>query len=171
MAGQSEIEHYDAERKREAREVEDMPHREEAEIYEIFEDYAVEKHELKPLVDALKRNPVAWVDFMMKFELCLEKPDVNRSYISAFTIGFSYFMGGLVPLMPYLFILDAMKALYVSCFVTLLTLLIFGYVKCVFMGESKKILGAFKTMLIGGIAAASAFSIAKLIPQETGAVL
>ncbi len=92
LAAKSEQEHYVSEKAREDYEVEHMPHREEAEIYEIFEPYGVSRAEAKPVVDALKRNPEKWVDFMMKFELGLEKPDESRSLTSALTIGSSYFV-------------------------------------------------------------------------------
>ena len=92
LAGKSEQEHYTSEKARENYEVIHMPHREEAEIYEIFEPYGITQQEAKPIVEALKRNPEKWVDFMMRFELGLEKPDESRSLISAFTIGSSYFV-------------------------------------------------------------------------------
>ena len=40
---------------------------EAAEIGEILEQYGVEPHEYGPVVDALRRNPQAWLDFMMKW--------------------------------------------------------------------------------------------------------
>ncbi len=90
LAAKSEQEHYHSEESREKYEVVNMPAREEAEIYEIFLPYGISPQEAKPVVEALKRDPVKWVEFMMKFELGLEKPDESRSLISAFTIGFSY---------------------------------------------------------------------------------
>ncbi|KAJ3202627.1 hypothetical protein HDU82_007227 [Entophlyctis luteolus] len=87
------------------------------------------RESVAPLIDALKSNPKMWVEFMMKYELNLEKPEASRTWISALTIGGSYFMGGLVPLIPYMLISDSYTALYISIGCTLVILFIFGYVK------------------------------------------
>jgi hypothetical protein len=69
MAGLSELEHYDAERKREMHEVETVPWREEEEIVEIFEPYGLNREALQPMLDGLKANKDAWVDFSEFFIL------------------------------------------------------------------------------------------------------
>ena len=68
------------------------------ETIEIFEPYGIKAEELQGLLAKFRQDPESWVDFMMRFELNLEKPEKNRSWISALTIGLSYFIGGLVPL-------------------------------------------------------------------------
>jgi vacuolar iron transporter family protein len=161
LAAKGDKEHFDNERVREQREVKTVPHIEESEIIELMEEYGVNPEESQPVMNALKRDPEKWVDFMMKFELGLEKPDPKRSYISAATIGLSYIVGGLVPLIPYFFTDSAWKGLYISAGVTLLALLGFGYFKSSFTTD-KPFKGAIETMLIGGVAATAAFFIAKL---------
>ncbi|EGF83634.1 hypothetical protein BATDEDRAFT_5214, partial [Batrachochytrium dendrobatidis JAM81] len=163
LAGLSEIEHYDNERIREVHEVETVPLREEQEIAEIFEPYGISADIVKPMVDVLKQNKDVWVDFMMKFELNLEKPDKNRTWISALTIGTSYFIGGIVPLLPYVFISTAIDALYVSAAATIVTLFIFGYFKAAMMGSRHPFYSAVQMAFVGAAAAGSAFGIAKLI--------
>lgn len=81
LAGKSEIEHYDNERKREETEVELVPYREEEEIFEVFEPYGVNRDECQPIIERLKTDHVKWVDFMMKFELGLEKPSARRTWV------------------------------------------------------------------------------------------
>ncbi|KAJ3176367.1 hypothetical protein HK101_010448 [Irineochytrium annulatum] len=162
LAGRSEIEHYDAERRREVHEVLTMPRREEAEIVELFEPYGVGKNEVEPLLERLRADPEMWVDFMMKFELALERPDARRSWISAITIGFSYFMGGLVPLIPYMLFAEAEQAFHVSIVATLSVLLLFGYVKARLLGVQNAPLSALQMMLIGAAAAATAYFVAKV---------
>jgi VIT1/CCC1 family predicted Fe2+/Mn2+ transporter len=165
MAGLTEIEHYDSERKREMYEVENVPEREEEEIVEIFEPYGLNRSDLQPLLQRLKSNKESWVDFMMKFELALERPSRFRTWISAFTIGLSYLFGGLIPLIPYMIIRDnAFEALYISVGVTLLALFIFGFVKAKILGTPRPFLGALQMVLVGGAAAGCAFGIAKAIP-------
>ena len=98
----------------------------------------------------------------MKFELGLDKPDPARARVSAVTIAVSYILGGLVPLAPYFVLRRMGTALVVSVLVTLLALLVFGYVKGTFTGK-KPFRSAWQTVVVGGLAAAAAFAIAKLI--------
>ncbi|KAJ1552548.1 hypothetical protein HK405_010911, partial [Cladochytrium tenue] len=134
LAGKSEIEHYESEREREFREVAEIPEEEEQEIVDIFAPYGLDRKACEPMLVLLRANPEKWVDFMMKFELSLERPDSSRSWISAVTIGSSYFIGGLVPLIPYIMNDDAMAAFYISIVMTLSVLLAFGYAKAIVLG-------------------------------------
>ncbi|KAI9331659.1 VIT family-domain-containing protein [Zopfochytrium polystomum] len=166
LAGKSEIEHYEAERAREYCEISTMPEKEEQEIVDIFSPYGLDRKAVEPMLSLLKTDPDKWVDFMMKFELSLERPDSSRSWISAITIGLSYVMGGLVPLIPYMATDDTDRAFIVSIVSTLTVLLIFGYVKAVLLGITKPFTSAFQMMLIGACAAATAYGVAKLLPVE-----
>ncbi|KAJ3020248.1 UNVERIFIED_CONTAM: hypothetical protein HDU68_010274 [Siphonaria sp. JEL0065] len=161
LAGKSEIEHYHAEKSREWHEVQTVPEKEEEEIYEIFEPYGMERKEIEPLVRKLKADPHKWVEFMMRHELNMEKPDSSRLWISALTIGGSYFLGGLVPLLPYMIIPNSLTAFYCSIASTLIVLFIFGLAKAVVLGVEKKFQSAVEMMLIGAAASGAAFGIAK----------
>ena len=160
LAAKSESEHYESEKKREAWEVEHKPEAEAAEIQEVFTDYGLTESEIQPIIAALERNPEAYVQFMMRFELGLEKPEPKRALQSAITIGVSYIVGGLIPLAPYVFIRDHPSAFRLSCLVTLIALFVFGYVKGRFTGTSP-VKSALQTAAIGGIAAAVAYFLAK----------
>ena len=102
----------------------------------------------------------------MKFELGLERPDANRAWISALTIGTSYFLGGIIPLSPYAFIPHSGDALVVSCIITIITLFVFGYMKSRMLGTSRPLYGGLQMMIVGALAAAGAFFIARLIPTD-----
>ncbi|KAG4110064.1 hypothetical protein ERO13_D13G026400v2 [Gossypium hirsutum] len=162
LAAKSEADHYTRELKREEEEIINVPDVEAAEVAEILAEYGVEPHEYAPVVNALRKRPQAWLDFMMKFELGLEKPDPRRALQSAFNIAVSYILGGLVPLLPYMFIPRAQDAVIASVVITIAALLIFGYAKGYFTGN-KPVKNAFQTALIGAIASAAAFGIAKVI--------
>ncbi|GAV86088.1 VIT1 domain-containing protein [Cephalotus follicularis] len=161
LAAKSEAEHYNRELKREEEEIISVPDIEAAECGEILSQYGMEPHEYQPVVNALRRNPQHWVDFMMKFELGLEKPDPMRALQSALTIAISYVVGGSVPLMPYMFIPIATEAVVASVVLTILALLIFGFAKGYFTG-SQPFKSALQTACIGAIASAAAYSFAKL---------
>ena len=161
LAGRSDAEHYDAERVREETEVREKAKVEAEEVAAVFRAYGLTAAELKPVIDALRQRPDAWVDFMMRFELGLEKPDPRRALVSAATIALAYIAGGFIPLGPYI-AFKAPLALPASVLITLLALAIFGYVKGYFTGASP-VRSSFQTVLIGGLAAAAAFSIARAI--------
>jgi len=162
LAGKSEVEHYASERRREALEIVEKPQVEAEEVQEILETYGLTAQESVPIVEKLQRRPEAWVDFMMRFELGLEKPDPRRARQSAVTIGGAYVIGGLIPLSPYMLSAHAHTALSFSVGVTLTALTVFGYIKGRYTGTNP-IRAAFQTVLIGGLAAAAAFLIARAI--------
>lgn len=162
LAGKTEQEHYESELKREYLEVENVPEKEKEEVKEIFAEYGLDEKAQDLIVDQLSRNKDHWVDFMMKFELGLEKPDINRARNSALTIGFSYCAGGMLPLSAYFFTSMPQDGLILSAILTTICLFVFGYFKSRVTGQPP-IKGAFKVTAIGLIAAGAAFLIARLI--------
>ena len=161
LASRGDSEHYASERKREEMEVVERTRDEEEEIYEIFEEYGVTRTESDSVLQALKRNPKAWVDFMMRFELGLEEPEANRARQSAITIASSYVVGGMVPLLPYILLNESSRALAASVVITLLALVVFGAVKGRLTGAGAWRSG-LQTVLIGGLAAGAAYALARL---------
>ena len=129
LAAKSDAEHYQKEREREKKEVAEIPEEEMREVAEVFESYGLSREETWPIVQALRQHPQRWIDFMMRFELGLEKPNPKRALVSAVTIGGAYIAGGFIPLTPYILIGNPSVALIYSIVVTLIALLIFGLVK------------------------------------------
>jgi VIT1/CCC1 family predicted Fe2+/Mn2+ transporter len=162
LAARSDAEHYASEQARENQEVVEKPEDEAQEVRDILQNYGLTPDESARVVDGLRRRPEAWVDFMMRFELGLEKPEASRALKSALTIALSYIAGGSIPLAPYLFLPTARAALPVSVGFTLVALFIFGAFKGRFTGANP-LRSAIQTLLIGGLAAAAAFVIAKAI--------
>ncbi|HYX24880.1 MAG TPA: VIT1/CCC1 transporter family protein [Thermoanaerobaculia bacterium] len=162
LAARSDAEHYASERRREDQEIVEKPDDEKQEVKEIFLTYGLTEPEAEQIVEAMSQRPKAWAEFMMRFELGLEEPDPKRALTSAATIGLSYVAGGAIPLAPYFFVPVAASALLASILVTVLALLVFGYVKARLTG-ARPVLGALQTMAIGGVAAAVAFAIAKAV--------
>lgn len=162
LAARTDREHYETERQREEDETYQMPDAEREEVAQILREYGLSDAELQPVVNTLSNNRKQWVDFMMRFELGLEEPDPRRATRSALTIAFSYIAGGFVPLSPYILIPNIQTALLVSIGVTLLALFVFGFVKGRFTGIHP-FRSALQTILVGGLAAAVAFALARLI--------
>lgn len=167
LAARGDAEHYAAERRREEREVVERTRDEEEEIYEIFAEYGVERAEATPVLEALKRRPQAWVDFMMRFELGLEEPAAGQASRSAVTIAGAYVAGGVLPLLPYMLMQGSGEALKVSTAVTLAALGVFGAVKGRLVGTGAW-RSAVQTVAIGGAAAAVAYGLARALSGHGG---
>src|SRR6478735_3169339 len=140
LAAKSDAEHYAKEREREKREVIEIPDEEMREVAQVFKSYGLSDRESAPIVGALA---------------------------SALTIGGSYAVGGLVPLLPYIAAalfknITVATALLLSVTFTLLALLVFGFVKGRYTG-TRPTRSALQTALIGSVAAGAAFLIARLI--------
>lgn len=162
LAARTDEEHYASELERERREIVELPDREREEVADILREWNLPESAINEAVTAMSKDPDKWVDFMMKYELGLEKPEPKRALTSSATIGGSYIVGGLIPLFPYMVMSNANSALLFSVIMTLIALFIFGFVKGRFTGE-KPFKSAFQTTLVGGIAAGIAFLIARLI--------
>jgi vacuolar iron transporter family protein len=161
LAGKTEQEHYQAELKREYDEIEEIPEEEKKEVRLVFAEYGLNEPTQNIIADEMAKDKDKWVDFMMKYELGLEKPDANRARNSAATIGLSYIVGGLIPLSGYFFTRTPYQGLVISALLTVICLFLFGYFKSKVTGQPL-IRGAVKVTLIGITAAAAAFAVAKL---------
>ena len=162
LAGKTEIDHYNSELRREYDEVEHLPDKEREEVKEFFAKLGLSEELQEQAVHEMTKDKDQWVDFMMKYELGLDKPDPRRARKSAFNIGISYVVGGLIPLTPYFFVHSTITGLRISAAITIVCLFVFGYFKSKITGVNP-IGGAIRVTLIGALAAGCAFAIARLI--------
>ena len=162
LAARGDAEHYASEKDREELEIVTKPEAEAQEVRDIFLTYGLTPEECQTVVESLRQRPKDWVTFMMRFELGLEEPDPSRAWKSALTIASAYIVGGIIPLSAYLILSDAQAALRLSVGVTLLALAVFGGIKGRFTGVPV-VRAALQTVIIGGLAAAAAFAIARWI--------
>ena len=164
LAGKTEADHYHSELKREYDEVEHVPDKERDEVKEFFAGLGLSEEIQDQAVEEMTKDKDRWVEFMMKYELGLDKPDPKRARKSAFNIGASYVVGGFIPLSPYFFVQHGIDGLKISAAITLVCLFIFGYFKSKLTGVNPWA-GALRVMIIGALAAGCAFGVAKLIEQ------
>lgn len=160
LAARTDEEHFHSEYQREIDETVELPEEEAAEVRRAFQNWGLNDQQIEPIVTAICSDQKRWVDFMMKFELGLEAPDPKRALYSAATIAASYIVGGLIPLSPYMVTKNIGEGLWWSVGVTICALFIFGYLKGKFTGLNP-LKGALQTTLIGGLAAAAAFGLAR----------
>jgi VIT1/CCC1 family predicted Fe2+/Mn2+ transporter len=162
LAARTDAEHYRSEERRESDEVENIPEAERAEVRAIFASYGLDGSVLDAATDAISSDRKRWIDFMMQWELGLERPDPTRAFKSGATIGASYVIGGLIPLLPYMLIAESARARATSAVLTMIALAIFGGVKGRLTGGSPW-KSALQTVLIGGVASGVAFLLAKAV--------
>ena len=160
----------EAEYARECSEVDTMPSMERAEIYDILAGYGVSHAAAEPLVRELTVSKEQWVRFMMDFELRLPEPDAGRAWISGATMGLSYFVGGLIPMLPYFFLERTDRALLVSCAITVVILLVFGFLKNWVAIRTRKagVWGAMQTLVVGVLAAGTSYGIVRALDNAGG---
>jgi VIT1/CCC1 family predicted Fe2+/Mn2+ transporter len=159
LAAKTDTEHFDAEVARERREIAEVPHREVAEVESVMRGFGLEGEPLERVVAAITADRDRWVEFMMRFELGIERPDPRRAFTSAFTIGGAYIVGGLVPLVPYMLVPAVPDAMVWSVISTGVALLAFGAIKGRFTGMNL-VRSAVQTLVVGGLAAGAAFGLA-----------
>lgn len=162
LAGQSEVEHYDSELKREYSEIETTPNLELKEVEDIFMNMGVDETLSKQVAFQVSKDKDHWADLMMKLELEIEKPAKNRAAKSASTIALSYLVGGFIPLFPYIISRDSKTGFNISCIVTIMALIVFGYLKSKATGQPV-IKGTVKVALTGIVAATAAYLLAKAV--------
>ena len=133
LAGKTEQDHYKSELKKEYWELEHKREVEIDEVRKVFLAWGMSDKVAEEATMEIIKDDKRWVDFMMKHELGLEEPDPKRAAKSAFNIGASYIVGGLIPLTPYFFVDDAIKGLEISAVITLLCLFVFGFFKSNFV--------------------------------------
>jgi VIT1/CCC1 family predicted Fe2+/Mn2+ transporter len=165
LAGRTEIDHYNSELDREYREIKEFNDVERQEVKDIFAQYGLSPQSQEIIINEMVKDEDKWVDFMMRYELGLEKPDINRARKSAGNIGGAYIVGGVIPLMGYVFTETPRDGLLYSSIITVMCLLVFGYLKSKVTGQNPW-MGALKVTAIGAIAATAAYFIAKFVSSR-----
>lgn len=169
---------YHAQREETQQLVNNHPQTVMRDIAEIFEPFELPKTTVQDLTEHLADSPHL-VDFVMKFQHCEEPPASSRALTSALTIALAYFLGGLLPLIPYFFVgaNEVYEGLYISIGVMVVALYVFGYVKtCVVVGwdGGKNIRsgcwGGLQMVIVGGAAAGSAMGLVHLFSHDEGGV-
>jgi vacuolar iron transporter family protein len=161
LAARTDAQHFASEQAREEWEIDNKREFEINEVRQVFAKYGLTGGALDSVVASITSDRKRWTDFMMRFELGLERPDPKRAPISAATIAISYLVGGLIPLLPYMLTSNLTDALKISVLTTGVALLVFGGVKGQFTGVNRFV-SAGQTLLVGGLAAGAAFWLAHL---------
>lgn len=162
LAARSEAQRYAREYARELRETHEIPGEEKAEVAQILHGYGVREPVLTRVVNEIASDREQWVEFMMRNELGLEKPDERAAPRSAALVGGGYVLGGIFPLAPYAFVADAHGALVWSILFTSIALVGFGVIRARVL-QTPVLAGAIQSWFIGALAAGVAYGLARLV--------
>jgi VIT1/CCC1 family predicted Fe2+/Mn2+ transporter len=140
-----------------------------ADLAGVLSRYGVSREASASLLDELCADRERWVRFMMDFGNRLDRPSVHGAWLSAVTMGLSYFVGGLIPMIPYFVMARVGDALIVSVGVTVAVLLAFGYVKdyVAIRNHRAGAWGALQTLVIGMLAAGTSYLIVRALDAKS----
>ena len=162
LAARSEAQHYDKEYAREIRETKEIPGEERVEVAQILHRYGVREPVLSRVVTEITSDREQWVEFMMRNELGLERPDAQAAPKSAALVGGGYVLGGIFPLAPYAVVGNSHEALWWSVAFTSVALIAFGAVRARVL-QTPVLTGALQSWLIGAVAAGAAYGLARAV--------
>ncbi|KAK4446527.1 Ccc1 family [Podospora aff. communis PSN243] len=160
--------HWEVEYQRTLEGVRDDPETERRGVVEVLGRFGVgeESDAMRKVVREIMADEETWVEFAMEVGRGLVRPEEGRAVVSAVTMGVSYFVGGLVPMLPYFFMAGrAREALGVSVGIAVVVLLAFGFAKSWVTVRNKKagVWGALQTLVIGAVAAGTSYGVVRLV--------
>ena len=164
FSGKPEQDDFTTQMKREYDEVNDVRHNDIEQTKEFFANLGLSEELQEQATQEVAKDKDKWTEFINKYELA-KKPDSNRAAKSAWNIGLSYVIGGLVPLSPYFFTDNPSTGLKYSVAFTLICLFVFGWFKSKLTGVHP-LWGAVRITMIATIAAAAAFGVAKIFQSS-----
>ena len=152
LAVKSQKEFYDAMEKIEKWEMEHKPDVERDEIREIYTNYGFDKQTVEILTKKVTSDKKLWLDVMMREELGLTKEEAGRPMLSGIIIGIFYLLGGVPPLLPFVFVHPVTNALITSILVSVLVMASIGFIRW-WLNKGSLKMKVMETIIIGMVAA------------------
>jgi VIT1/CCC1 family predicted Fe2+/Mn2+ transporter len=152
LAVKSQKEYYAQMERIERWEMEHKPEVERDEIREIFGNMGFEKEEVEKLTKKVTADPKLWLDVMMREELGLTREEAGSPMLSGVIIGVFYLLGGIPPLLPFIFVHPVTNALITSVIVAVLVMVSIGSIRW-FLNKGSLKSKVMETIIIGLVAA------------------
>lgn len=165
LGSNSERAYYHGQKNKEEWEVVHEPRAEEREVREVFRSWGFRGEALSNAVNTIKKDPVIWVDFMMKHELGLFDIPKRQPIVHGIVMFVAFFFAGLLPLAS--FFAGAEKAFPFSIALTALALFSIGALRSLFT-PVRWWRGGFEMLIVGGAAGALAFVLGKTLGALMG---
>ena len=148
---------------REARELEENPAEELAELVVIFQREGKTYEEANALADEISQDRDLWLRTLVEKELGISPNETTNPIKDALVMGTSFVVASMVPIAPYLF-LESRPAIGISVAGSLLGLFILGMGKGRMVGKSP-ILQGLEILGIGAVSAGIGFALGDVIPR------
>lgn len=152
----SQKEYYKAMEDIERWEMEHKPDVERKEIEEIYTNMGFDKDSVKTLTKKVTSDKELWLKVMMRDELGLTEEAKGQPVLAGIIMAFFYLVGGIPPLLPFIFFSPIARALIMSLIVSVLVMAFIGFMR---WWLNKGSLGSkvVETIVIGILAAAVGF--------------
>ena len=152
-----------AEIAKEARELEEHPAEELAELVSLYQREGLSLREARGLADKVSEDKDLWLRTLLEKELGISPEMTSNAMKDALTMGSAFVVAAMIPILPYFF-LGKTTAITASVVVTLTGLFALGVWKGRVVKKSKWRQG-LEVLLIGAVAAALSFGIGEGIPR------
>ena len=136
ISSKSEIEHHQSEIEREKREIEEIPEVEREEMRQIYMKKAdFTEEELNLILNRITSDKKVWLDSMMKEELGLFEERFESPLKVGLIMLVAFVAGGLIPILPFVFLPVSQTSLIVASIVTFASLFLIGVWKTTFTNK------------------------------------
>ena len=166
LSSKAEKELHAAEIEKEARELEEKPEEEMAELIEIYQREGLTLEEAERLAERMAQDKQLWLKTLTEKELGLSPEMAESPTKDAMTMGFSFIAGAAIPILPYFFITSNI-VIPVSIGITILTLFGVGVLKSK-VTRKNPVRSGLEIVLIGSFSALLGYLIGAIAPRLLG---
>jgi predicted membrane protein (TIGR00267 family) len=166
LSSKAEKELHASEIEKEARELETNPDEEMAELIEIYQQEGLTMEEAERMAERVASDRTLWLKTLVEKELGLSLENLANPAKDALTMGVSFLLGAIVPMVPYLFI-GTTTVIWVSIAVTVAALFVVGLFKARVTGKHPLRAG-LEVMVIGTASGLLGYLIGTVFPRMFG---
>lgn len=149
LAGRSEFELFQADVRREKREIEDEPDEEKSELKNYYMNKGLSDKEAQQVVEKIASNEEKFLEDLLIHELHVHETVLESPFKTGGVLGLSYLAGALIPLIPFLFV--AKGSIILAALVSALFLFLVGGLRARVVGK-KFWKSGLETLTIGLVA-------------------
>ena len=166
LGSKAEREVFQAEIEKEAKELEENPAEEMAELVFLYHQQGLSYHEAREMAEHIASDKELWLRTLVEKELGID-PDLATSPVKdALTMGGTFILAAMIPIIPYFFT-GGNLAIGVSAGATLATLFALGMGKGRLVQRSPLLQG-LEILLIGAAAAGLGWVLGEIVPNLLG---
>lgn len=166
ISGRAEAQVQQTEVQRELEEMRDQPDYEFQEMILLLEHEGMSAEDATHVAEVLARYPGAYQKTMVEKELGLPFDPSTVKIPEALTMGASYIVGSIFPLIAYFFF-PVYTALPISIVLTLVALVAVGIIKGN-LAHLKMLISVLEVVVVGGLSALGGYVLGSLIPHLFG---